>query len=81
MFVEQVGHELKSIRYRNNWSLKKAAQITGVDENTIKLCEDNPQNLELGLLFELLDKYHVDKDIFFRNVSEYILVNDGAIID
>ena len=75
MFVEQIGRELKSIRSRNDWTLEKASEITGIHKNTLSVYENNPQVIKLGKLFELLEKYNEDTDIFFKNVSEYIRNN------
>lgn len=75
MFVEQIGRELKSIRSRNAWTLEKASEITGIHKNTLSVYENNPQVIKLGKLFELLEKYNEDTDIFFKNISEYIRNN------
>ncbi len=72
MCIEQIGRELKSIRSRNNWTLEKASEITGIHKNTLCLYENNPEVIKLGRLFEILEKYNVDNEIFFKNVCEYI---------
>lgn len=75
MFIEQIGRELKSIRTRNGWTLEKASEITGIHKNTLSVYENNPHVIKLGKLFELLEKYNEDTDIFFKNISEYIRNN------
>jgi len=75
MFIEQIGRELKSIRSRNGWTLEKASEITGIHKNTLSIYENNPNVLKLGKLFELLEKYNEDAEIFFKNISEYIRSN------
>ena len=75
MFLEQVGRELKSIRARNDWTLEKAQEITGIHKNTLSVYENNPEVIQLGKLFSILDKYGVDNDIFFKNICEYIRNN------
>ena len=72
MFVKQIGRELKSIRHRNGWTLEKASEITGIHKNMLSIYENNPDNLKLGKLFMILEKYDEDTDIFFRNIGEYI---------
>ena len=72
MFLEQIGRELKSIRARNDWTLDKASEITGIHRNTLSVYENNPKVIQLGKLFEILKKYGVDNDIFFGNICEYI---------
>lgn len=70
--LEQIGKELKSIRARNDLTLEKASEITGIHKNTLCIYENNPEVIQLGKLFKILDKYGVDNDIFFRDVCEYI---------
>lgn len=70
MFLEQVGRELKSIRARNGWTLEKAQEITGIHKNTLSIYENNPDIIQLGKIFKIVEDYGVDIDIFFRNVSE-----------
>ena len=72
MFLEQIGRELKSIRARNDWTLEKAQELTGVHKNTLSTYENNPDVIQLGKLFKILNCYGVDNEIFFKNVCEYI---------
>ena len=72
MFSEQIGRELKSIRARNDWTLDKAQEITGIHKSTLNYYENNPDVIQLGRLFKILEKYGVDNDIFFQNICEYI---------
>ncbi len=78
MCIKQIGRELKSIRSRNNWTLEKASEITGIHKNTLCLYENNPEVIKLGRLFEILEKYNVDNEIFFKNVREYIRQNKNS---
>ena len=72
MFVEQIGRELKSIRARNNWTLEKAQELTGIHKNTLSIYENNPEGIQLGKLFKIVSDYGVNIDIFFKNVCESI---------
>lgn len=77
MFLEQIGRELKSIRAKNNWTLEKASEIAGIHKNTLCIYENNPEVIQLGKLFNILEKYKVNNDIFFKNISEYIREKDN----
>lgn len=72
MFIEQIGRELKSIRARNNWTLEKAQELTGIHKNTLSIYENNPDGIQLGKLFKIVSDYGVNIDIFFKNVCESI---------
>ena len=72
MIIEQIGKELKAIRVRNDWTLEKASEITGIHKNTLSIYENNPSIIQLGKLFKILNSYNVENDIFFKNVCEYI---------
>lgn len=72
MFLEQVGRELKSIRVRNDWTLEKASEITGIHKNTLSIYENNSDVIRLGKLFKIVSDYGVSIDIFFNNVCESI---------
>ena len=72
MLLEQIGKELKIIRIKNGWTLAMAQEITGVHKNTLSIYENNPGVMKLGKLFDILNKYNVDVDIFFEHICKYI---------
>ena len=79
MFIEQVGKELKAIRLRNGLTLEEASKIVGIHKNTLSIYENNPSVLKIGKLYEILSKYKINVDIFFKEISEYIRTNNELI--
>lgn len=76
MFIEQVGKELKAVRLRKGLTLEQASKIVGIHKNTLSVYENNPSVLKIGKLYEILSKYKVDVNIFFKDVGEYIHENE-----
>ncbi len=71
-FLQQFGNELSSIRKRQGLTLEQASELMNIHMNTLSTYENHTEYLKLGKLFEILEKYNVDPDIFFKNICEYI---------
>lgn len=70
--LEAIGKELKIIRIRNNLAIEKVALDFKFSKETLRRYENNASGLSVERLEELLDYYKVEKDIFFKNVCEYM---------
>ena len=69
---EAIGKELKIIRIRNNLTIEKVALDFGFNKETLRRYENNASGLSVERLEDLLNYYKVDKNIFFKNVCEYM---------
>ena len=70
--LEAIGKELKIIRIRNNLAIEKVALDFKFNKETLRRYENNASGLSVERLEKLLDYYKVEKDIFFKNVCEYM---------
>ena len=70
--LEAIGTELKVIRIRNNLKLNEVADDFKLNQETLRRYENNASGLSVERLEELLNYYKVDKDIFFKNICEYM---------
>lgn len=75
--LEAIGKELKIIRIRNDLSLEKVALDFKFNKETLRRYENNASGLSVERLEELLDYYNVNKDIFFKNICEYMHENNN----
>ena len=70
--LEAIGTELKVIRIRNNLKLNEVADDFKLNQETLRRYENNASGLSVERLEELLNYYKVDKDIFFKNICDYL---------
>lgn len=73
--LEAIGKELKITRIRNNLELHDVSNDLKLNKETLRRYENNASGLSVERLEELLNYYKVNKDIFFKNVCEYMHVN------
>ncbi len=76
--LKAIGKELKIIRIRNNLELDKVANDFSLNKETLRRYENNASGLSVERLEELLNYYKANKDIFFKNVCEYMHKNNST---
>lgn len=70
--LEAIAKELKSIRIKLDYSMQKVAEDNKFTIETLRRYETNCSGLSVEKLEILLKYYNADKDIFFRNICEYM---------
>lgn len=70
--LEAIGKELKITRIRNNLNLDQVASDFELNKETLRRYENNASGLSVERLEKLLNYYNTDKDIFFKNVCDYM---------
>ncbi len=70
--LEAIGKELKITRIRNNLDLDRVANDFELNKETLRRYENNASGLSVERLEKLLNYYNTDKDIFFKNVCDYM---------
>lgn len=70
--LDAIGKELKVTRIKNNQKLADVSINMGINRETLRRYENNASGLSVERLEQLLNYYRVDKQIFFKNVCEYM---------
>lgn len=74
--LEAIAKELKSTRIKLGFSMTKVSDDNEFNVETLRRYETNCSGLSVERLEKLLKYYNADKDIFFRNICEYMHNND-----
>ena len=63
---EMLKSELKGLRAKNNMSLEDVAKALKVHRETVRKYENNPGEMDVKTLFQLLKIYNIEPLYFFN---------------